>query len=50
VQAKYELLSGGPAPAVALQPDGKIVVAGNGRNKFSVVRYNSDPVTEPRAK
>jgi len=48
VQAKYGYYQGGPAPAVALQPDGKIVVAGNGRNKFSVVRYNSDPVTEHR--
>jgi uncharacterized delta-60 repeat protein len=38
-------MGGGPANAVALQPDGKIVVAGMGWNAwhdFGVVRYNVD--------
>jgi uncharacterized delta-60 repeat protein len=46
LQSKYDYYKGDPAPAIALDPDGKIIVAGNGQNKFAVVRYNGDPVTE----
>lgn len=33
--------------AVALQPDGRIVVAGKSENKFAVARYNADGSLDP---
>jgi uncharacterized delta-60 repeat protein len=38
------LINASFAPVVTLEKNGKIVVAGNGKNKFAVVRYNGDPV------
>jgi uncharacterized delta-60 repeat protein len=35
-------VQGGPAMAVAIQPDGKVVVAGWSRGDFTVLRYNVD--------
>ena len=43
----FDVGSGGGANAVALQPDGKIVIAGHARGSFALARYRADGTLDP---
>jgi uncharacterized delta-60 repeat protein len=44
---KVVLFSNGPAGAVAIQPDGRIVVVGTSLNHFSIARFTTDGALDP---